>query len=161
MSGGMWSRGLREDLAASEHDQWRAWASHMLSHMTLENALRWLRQSRTDYADLPPAEQRSDHQFVERTLDILERHGVVAPPLAGVSDCPMCRGAAPVPADPGHYAQREARLILERVMEMTRVCPCIGRCRKCPSCRGSEGDLVCGMAKIHAMAYELVGRRRG
>lgn len=156
MSGGMWSRGLREDLAASEHDQWRAWASYMLSHMTLENVLRWLRQSRTDYADLSPAEQRSDHQFVERTLDILERHGVVMLP-----DHPMCRCAAPVPADPGHDAQREARQILERVAEMTRVCPCVGRCRECPFCRGSEGDLVCGMAKIHATAYELVGRRRG
>ena len=156
MSGGMWSRGLREDLAASEHDQWRAWASHMLSHMTLENVLRWLRQSRTDYADLSPAEQRSDRQFVERTLDILERHGVVALP-----DHPMCRCAAPVPVDPGHDDQREARLILERVAEMTRACPLGMRCRECQFTRADGGDLVCGMAEIHTLAYELVGRRRG
>lgn len=161
MSSGMWSRGLREDLAASEHDQWRAWASYMLSRMTLENVLRWLRQSRTDYADLPPAEQRSDHQFVERTLDILERHGVVEPPLAGAQDHPMCRCAAPVPADPRHDAQREVRLILERVMEMTRACPHSLWCGECPFCYGSEGVLACGMAKIHAMACELAGRRRG
>ena len=136
MSGGMWSRYLREDLAASEHDQWRAWASYMLSHMTLENVLRWLRQSRTDYADLPPAEQRSDHQFVEMTLDILERHGVVAPP-------------------------REVHLILERVAEMTRACPLGMRCRGCQFARANGGDLVCGMAEIHTLACELVGRRRG
>ncbi|MDD4613819.1 MAG: hypothetical protein PHI40_00195 [Caldisericia bacterium] len=155
MSGGMWSRGLREDLAASEHDQWRAWVSYMLSHMTLENVLRWLRQSRTDYADLSPAEQRSDRQFVERTLDILERHGVVVLP-----DHPMCRCVAPVPADPGHDAQWEVHLILERVMEMTRACPLGMRCRECPG-RLSRGDPVCGMAKIHTLARELVGRRRG
>ncbi|MDD2445115.1 MAG: hypothetical protein PHH53_03120 [Candidatus Nanoarchaeia archaeon] len=155
MSGGMWSRGLREDLAASEHDQWRAWVSYMLSHMTLENVLRWLRQSRTDYADLSPAEQRSDRQFVERTLDILERHGVVVLP-----DHPMRRCAAPVPADPGHDAQWEVHLILERVMEMTRACPLGMRCRECPG-RLSRGDPVCGMAKIHTLACELVGRRRG
>lgn len=155
----MWSRGLREDLAASEHDQWRAWASYMLSHMTMKNVLRWLRQSRTDYADLSPAEQRSDRQFVERTLDILERHGVVAPPGVCAQDYPMCRCAAPVPADPGHDAQREVHLILERVREMTRACPLGGRCRECPG-RLIEGDPVCGVAKIHAIAYELVGRRR-
>jgi len=161
MSSGMWSRGLREDLAASEHDQWRAWASYMLSHMTLENVLRWLRQSRTDYADLSPAEQRSDRQFVERTLGILERHGVVGPPRAGVPDHPMRRCSAGVPADPGHDAQREVHLILERVAEMTRACPLGMRCRECQFARADGGDLVFGMAEIHTLACELVGRRRG
>jgi hypothetical protein len=128
----------------------------MLSHMTLKNVLRWLRQSRTDYADLSPAEQRSDRQFVERTLDILERHGVVVLP-----DHPMRRCAAPVPADPGHDAQWEVHLILERVMEMTRACPLGMRCRGCQFARANGGDLVCGMAEIHTLACELVGRRRG
>jgi hypothetical protein len=63
---------LRERLAALEHQQWAHWTRHLLDNLTPENAERWRRQIDTPYERLSEAEKRSDREWADRVLELIE-----------------------------------------------------------------------------------------
>ena len=64
---------LREALAALEHEQWAAWARHLLDNLTPENVARWRRQIDTPYDQLSEAEKDRDREWADRVLRLLGR----------------------------------------------------------------------------------------
>jgi hypothetical protein len=75
--------GLRDDLAAIEHDRWGHWQRYMHEQCQADpskaGALvipaklveQWSRQANTEFAELTPKEQESDREQVDRYLPFL------------------------------------------------------------------------------------------
>ncbi|TAL83905.1 MAG: hypothetical protein EPN75_00445 [Beijerinckiaceae bacterium] len=73
---------LVDRLAAIEHERWSHWQRYMHGKATRQEdgallipadiVARWEKQIATAYADLPPDEQESDKEQVERYLPIIE-----------------------------------------------------------------------------------------
>lgn len=51
---------LLEKLAELEHEQWSFWIMYMEDNWSYKNLTRWLRQSKTPYAELSEEEKESD-----------------------------------------------------------------------------------------------------
>lgn len=75
--------GLRDELAAIEHDRWGHWQRYMHSQclpdksrpgslvIPAELVTRWEQQSNTHFSDLTAKEQDSDREQVDRYLPLL------------------------------------------------------------------------------------------
>jgi len=63
--------GLREKLAALEHEQWAHWTRYMLDHLTPDNVEQWRRQIDTPYGELSEREKESDREWADRVLAII------------------------------------------------------------------------------------------
>ncbi len=63
---------LRESLAALEHEQWAHWTRHFLEHAGPETLARWHRQCAMPYGALSEAEKRSDREWADRVLALIE-----------------------------------------------------------------------------------------
>lgn len=74
---------LVDRLAAIEHERWSHWQRYMHGKAIRQEdgallipadlVARWEKQIATAYADLPPDEQESDKEQVERYLPIIEK----------------------------------------------------------------------------------------
>ena len=73
----------RTALAAYAHEAWAGWMRYLFSKskrnadgsitIPKDLVLRWGRQTRTNYPDLPPEEQQSDLAEADKILAILEK----------------------------------------------------------------------------------------
>ncbi len=69
---------LREELAALEHEQWAHWTDYFLFRLSIltepawkGEVERWQRQMQTPYAKLTDGEKRSDREWADKVLGIL------------------------------------------------------------------------------------------
>ncbi len=71
---------LRETLAAYAHDAWARWMEHLFTKGAYigygfiirdGSAIRWKRQMRTLYADLPEDEKESDRREADKIIALL------------------------------------------------------------------------------------------
>lgn len=69
-------KGLREELAELEHDQWAHWTRYMLNNLTPKNILRWSAQCETKYADLSEKEKDSDRAWADKALEIFRADAI-------------------------------------------------------------------------------------
>ena len=86
---------LKEELAEYAHDSWSKWMAWLFKKSKLNAdgtctipewvVNRWLRQSRTDYGDLPEVEKDSDRDEAEKMLKIFE-----SPTKEMERDCKNC-----------------------------------------------------------------------
>lgn len=77
---------LKEQLAAVQHDIWAHWVKYVISKCrtnifdpSLEIpswlAVRWRRQTNTDYKDLSEEEKKSDREQANKFWELIEREG--------------------------------------------------------------------------------------
>lgn len=64
---------LLEELSKLEHDQWAHWTDYMLNNLTPDNITKWVQQIDTPYQDLSDKEKKSDREWAEKALDIVEK----------------------------------------------------------------------------------------
>jgi hypothetical protein len=76
---------IRQDVAAYAHNAWAGWMAYLFEKSTLHTdgsvtipawaVERWKRQMNTDYASLPPEEQKSDLEEADKILQICQGTG--------------------------------------------------------------------------------------
>lgn len=69
-------RGLLEDLANLEHQQWSAWFTHERANWNEKNLKRWTGQAYKRYEQLTEKEKESDREWARKVLKILEAYNL-------------------------------------------------------------------------------------
>jgi len=74
---------MREELAAYSHNAWAGWMNYQRTKgsynpdgsftINKESMIRWDRQSKTDFYDLPDTEKKSDFSEADKILAITKR----------------------------------------------------------------------------------------
>jgi hypothetical protein len=64
-------RGLLEDLASLEHQQWGHFFRHMKANWNEDNIKRWTGQAYKRYEQLTEAEKESDREWARKVIKIL------------------------------------------------------------------------------------------
>lgn len=62
---------LRERLAALEYQHWARGASYFLGHLSVKNLVRWDRQCRIPYENLPEEDKNRSHERADKILRVL------------------------------------------------------------------------------------------
>ncbi|KKK76223.1 hypothetical protein LCGC14_2865830 [marine sediment metagenome] len=75
---------LKEQLANYAHSAWSGWMRYLFEKSTLNDdgtvtipkwaVERWMKQSKTDYVELPEGEKESDREEADRMIAIFTRN---------------------------------------------------------------------------------------